>query len=117
MNENSITRRLLEIETLLEKAVDEVARLDEAHVRAKQAFEVSFARAFLTSEHTSDGKRRAEATLQAADEKLAAELAERVLRSCNQRIRKLEKQLSIAQSIGAIARAEMSASGWTAGPS
>lgn len=85
---------------------------DEEWVRAKQAHEVAFSRALLSSNLSSEGKRKAEATLAVADLKLHAEIAAQVLRGVQERIKTLEKQMEIARSVGATSRAEMSANGW-----
>lgn len=108
-----VARRLLELGGLFEAAEKELRARDEEWVKAKQAHEVAFSRALLSSTQSSEGKRKAEAVLAVAELKLHMEIAEQVLRGVKERIRTLDRQMEIARSVGATSRAEMSANGWT----
>ena len=55
-SQTDIVLRLAELSRLLDAATVEVAVLDEEAVRAKQAFEVASARAYLTAEGPVDAR-------------------------------------------------------------
>lgn len=110
---NSVVFRLVELSRFLDLADAECDQRRDEWVHAKQAYEVGYARAFLTSDKTSDMKRKYDAVLQTADLKLAMEIAEALLKSCQSRIATLKEQIEIGRSLGAAARAEWAASTWT----
>jgi hypothetical protein len=89
----------------LDDKSDEIAALDEAHVRLRAAYKSSFARAFLTSAGSNDVRRY---TAEQATEDLAleAELAEQVLRAARESLRVLRDRLEIGRSLGALLRVE-----------
>lgn len=93
---------------MLDAATSEVAELDEAAVRARQVFEVAYARAFLTSDGPVDGRKQ-QAVLATAAEKLAAEIGAQRVRACQERIRTLRVQIEVGRSLGAAQRAEFTA--------
>lgn len=106
---HQVILRLSQLSRMLDSATEEIAELDEAAVRAKSAFEVSFAREFLTSSGAMDARKQ-EAILATADEKLAAEIAEQKVRACRERIRTLRDQIEVGRSLNSAVRAE-----WAAG--
>lgn len=108
-----VGRRLMDLGVMFDEAETELEKRDEECVKAKQAYEVAYSRALLSSNQTSEGKRKAEAVLAVADLKLHAEITEQVVRGVRERIRTLDRQMEIARSVGATSRAEMSANGWT----
>lgn len=110
---NSVVFRLVELSRMLDEATDEIDRLDEAWVQAKQAHSVAFAKAFLTSTERSVDARKQDAVLQCADLHLASEIAEQLVRSAKERIKTLRDQIEIGRSLGAAARAEWVATNWT----
>lgn len=105
---HSVIGRLSELSRLLDAATDEIARLDEEAVRAKQTHEVAYAEAFLTAEGSIDVRKQT-ATLRVREVKLARELAEQKVRACQERIRTLRSQLEVGRSLNAAVRTE-----WTA---
>ena len=100
--------RLSECSRLLDKAQQELADLDEAAVRAKQAFEVSWARAYLKAEGSIEA-RKAEAVLVTAGECLEAELCAAKVRACRERIRTLGAQLDVGRTLSAAIRSQFQA--------
>lgn len=103
-----VVKRLAELSRMLDAATVEVADLDEAAVRAKQAHEVAHARAYLTSEGSIEA-RKAEAILKCADLALAAELAAAKHRACRERIRTLGAQLDVGRSLNSAVRSQFAA--------
>ena len=89
----------------LDDKAEEVARLDEDHVRLRAAYKSAFARAFLTSVGSNDVRRY---TAEQATEDLAleAELAEQVLRAARESLRVLNSRLEIGRSLSALMRME-----------
>lgn len=105
---HSVISRLSELSRLLDAATDEIARLDEEAVRAKAAYEVAYARAFLSAEGSIDVRKQT-AVLEVRDVRLAKEIAEQQVRACQERIRTLRSQLEVGRSLNAAVRTE-----WTA---
>lgn len=110
---NAVAHRLLALGRLLEGARAELEELDENWVKAKQKYETAFARAFLTSQLSSDLKRKYDAVHQTADLCLDAEIKKQLLRACKERIDTLRDQMEIARSVGAASRVEVAATNWT----
>lgn len=89
----------------LDEKSDEIAELDEAHVRLRAEFKRSFAREFLTTAGSND-VRRYTAEQNTADLSLEMELAEQVLRAARESLRVLRDRLEIGRSLGALLRTE-----------
>lgn len=106
---HQVIKRLSDLSRMLDAATMEVGELDEAAVRAKAAYEVRFARSFLSSEGAMD-VRKQQAVLESADQKLSAEMAEQKVRACRERIRTLRDQIDVGRSLNSAVRAE-----WNAG--
>ena len=100
--------RLSECSRLLDKAQQELADLDEAAVRAKQSYEVVWARAYLKAEGSIEA-RKAEAVLVTAGECLEAELCAAKVRACRERIRTLGAQLDVGRTLSAAIRSQFQA--------
>ena len=102
-NQIEIVKRLSELSRLLDAATDEVAILDEAAVKAKQAHEVAAARAYLTAEGSIEA-RKAQAVIACADLALESELAQAKHRACRERIRTIGTQLDTGRTLSAAIR-------------
>ena len=103
-----IVLRLSELSTLLDKATDEIAVLDEDAVKAKQIAEVAEARAYLQAEGSIEA-RKAQAKVQVEDLVLQADLAAAKHRACRERIRTLGVQIEVHRSLGAAIRNQFTA--------
>lgn len=101
----SIVAVLSQIGRDLDGKADEVATLDENHVRLRAQFKVGFARAFMAATGSND-VRRYTAELETAEALLEAELAEQVLRASREALRVLRDRLEIGRSLGAVMRLE-----------
>lgn len=106
---NDVVRRLAELSRMLDAATDEIARLDDAAVRAKGRYQVDFARTFLSSEGSVDARKQS-AVLACKDAWLDAEIAEQQVRACRERIRTIRDQIDVGRSLNSAVRAE-----WAAG--
>lgn len=107
-NQTEVIKRLSELSRLLDKATDDVAKLDHDFITKKALYEKSYALAFVESTGSMD-LRKYEANLQCATYKLEMELAEQVLRACKERINTLRSQISIGQSVSAALRTQFGA--------
>lgn len=100
-----IIRTLSTISKEIDDLTDELARLDEAAVRARQEYKVSFARAFLTADGSMD-IRRYTAETETADAQLAYELADQEHRAAVAQLKALRDRLEVGRSLGALVRLE-----------
>jgi phage shock protein A len=107
---NDVVRRLAELSRMLDNATEEIARLDEAAVRAKGRHMVRFAREFLGQETGSVDARKQTAVLACKDAWLDAEIAEQQVRACRERIRTIRDQIEVGRSLNSAIKAEWSAS-------
>ncbi len=107
-NQIEIVKRLSELSRLLDAATNDIAIADEVSVRAKQAFEVAYARAFLNSEGSVD-QRKHEATIRTQAERLEYEISFQKHRAVKERINTIRAQLSIGQTLSAAIRSQFAA--------
>jgi len=108
---NAIALRLSRLSRELDRKTDELAHLERDAVVKRHAYEIAFARAFLSQEVGSVDARKQAAILATSEEKLAAETAEAVLRAARTRIGTLKTQIETGRSLNALMRAEISLSG------
>lgn len=97
-NHQQALERLAELSKLLDKATDEIAILDEEAVRAKQLYEVAYARAFLDAIGSMDLRRQI-ATYETREQNLTMELAQAKVRAIKERIRTLGTQIEVGRSL------------------
>lgn len=107
-SQTEVLARLAEISRLLDKAKDDIAAFDEVAVRAKQTFEVEYARAYLAAEGSIEA-RKAWATIQTSDVALHAELSAMRLRAARERSRVLGLQLDVGRTLSAAFRSQWAA--------
>lgn len=100
-----IIRTLSKISKEIDELTDELARLDEVAVRARQDYKVAYARAFLTCEGSMD-IRRYSAETDTADLQLASEIADQQHRAAVSQLRALRDRLEVGRSLGALIRLE-----------
>lgn len=111
--------RITEHLSMLSRALDDqtttVEVLDRQAVETRHAYEIAFARAFLSSEGAMD-IRKQKAVMATDTEKLGAEIAEQKLRACRARIATIKVQIDTGRSLGAALKADMAfaGSGFTA---
>lgn len=97
-NHQQALERLAELSKLLDKATDDIATLDEEAVRAKQLYEVAYARAFLDAIGSMDLRRQI-ATYETREQNLTMELAQAKVRAIKERIRTLGTQIEVGRSL------------------
>ena len=110
-----VSHRLGELSKDLDVATIAAEGLDYDAVTKHHAYELAFARAFLSADGAMDARKQ-KAVLATDAEKLDAEIAEAKLRACKARIATLRVQIDTGRSLGAALRAEVSLanSGWSA---
>lgn len=106
---NDVVLVLAEIGRSLEHQKAEIARLDEAAVRAKSRFEVAFARAFINASG-AEGLRKQTAVLETESQKLDMEISQQQLRAAQEAIRVLRDRLDIGRSLNSAIKSEFAAS-------
>lgn len=97
-NHQQSLERLAELSKLLDKATDEIAVLDEEAVRAKQLYEVAYARAFLDAIGSMELRKQI-ATYETREHNLTMELAQAKVRAIKERIRTLGTQIEVGRSL------------------
>lgn len=100
--------RLAELSRMLDAATTEIAVLDEEAVRAKAAFEVAYARAFLDAMGSMDVRKQI-SIYETQAESLACELALMKVRACKERIRTLGVQIEVGRSIASATKTQFMA--------
>lgn len=93
----------------IDETTDDIALRDEQAVRARVAYQVALARAFVTREGSIE-LRKQHAVLDCADLLLAHELADQQYRAAVGQVKALRDRLEIGRSISALARMEWASS-------
>lgn len=105
---SEIVHTLSTISKEIDEKTAELAELDEAQVRARQAFKRRHAEVFLTTDGSMD-VRRYTADSETSDLCLAYEIAEQQHRACVAQLKALRDRLEVGRSIGALVRLEWQA--------
>ena len=105
MTPADIIKTLSTISREIDELTVELTRLDEEAVKARQAFKVAHAKAFLTAEGSMDIRKQT-AELEVADLQLASELADQQHRAAVSQLRALRDRLEVGRSLGALVRLE-----------
>jgi len=110
-----ISERLSMLSRALDEQTDALEVLDRQAVESKHAYEIAFARAFLSSDGAMDIRKQKAVVTTDAD-KFAAEIADQKLRACRARIATIKVQIDTGRSLGAALKADMAfaGSGFTA---
>lgn len=107
---NEIAAWLVELGRRLDDKVTEYAELGEEAAEAKSKAEVAFARHFLGAEGAMDMRKQI-AVLDAADERFAADVAERKVSACKEAISALRLKIDVGRTASANVRAEIALAG------
>lgn len=107
---NDVVKQLAQLGRDLDAKQEEIRLLDDAAVRARSRYEVTFARKFLAAEGNMD-IRKYTATVETAELKLDAEIADQVLRAARESIKVLRDRLDIGRSLNSAIRSEWTAQG------
>lgn len=82
-----------------DQAAENLVTADEEATRAEFDYELAFARALLTSKGSNEAARKAEATLACEDELWAHKVSAQKYRAAKVRVTKLERRISVGQTI------------------
>ena len=93
---------------MLDSATTEIAVLDEESVRAKSAYEVAYARAFLDNQGSMDLRKQI-AIYETQDTNLTYEIAAQKVRACKERIRTLAIQIEVGRSLASAHKTQFNA--------
>ncbi len=102
---NLIASILIQLSRELRSLVVELKQLGKAAAEAKKQAEITYARAFMSATGTMD-ERKQWALHQAADDRFAAELAERAVAGCKAAIQSLHADIDVARTLSATTRDE-----------
>lgn len=109
MTPNDVVLRLSDLSRLLSSAQGELVAADEQAVRARQRYEVAYARAILDADAGNAECRKAIAVLATEAAKLDAEIADQQVRGLRTRLSVLRDQVEIGRSLSAALRSEWAA--------
>ena len=104
---NSAVLELAKLSRTLDEAGQRLHDAERKAVNKRHEYTVAQAKAFLTAEGSIQA-RTAQATLDTADERVAAELAEAEVRILKSDIRILENRMDVGRSVVGVLRAEAS---------
>ncbi|GJF06719.1 hypothetical protein [Pseudonocardia sp. D17] len=107
---NSIVFHLVDLSMELDRVRADAERYARDWIDAKQAYEVAYSRAILSSGQSSADRRKAEAVVATADLKLHMEITHELMRSAKEAADTIKEQIRVGQSLGAAARAEWAVS-------
>jgi len=110
MTPNEIASHLIQLSGALDELVTEYRGLGDAAPEAKKKAEVAYAEAYMRAEGTVE-ERRQFAILVAADERFAADLAERKVSGCREAIRAVHARIDVGRTLSATTRDEMKLAG------
>lgn len=105
-----VEARLYELGRELDHAVAEVKHAEAAYLRAKTAYDLAYARAYLTADGKNATSRDAHTLLQCRAEKDALTEAEVLVRALKENTRRIYTHVDIARSVSVIVRAGIGAS-------
>lgn len=106
---NAVALRLAELSRMLDTCRNELVQADEEAVRARQRYEVTYAKEFLSAEASNAETRKQIAVLGAAAHKFDAEIADQKVRALKTRLSVLRDQVDVGRSLGAAVRSEWAA--------
>jgi hypothetical protein len=107
---NGIAANLIQLSYELDDLVREYRELGDAVAEAKQAAEVSYARAYMEATGTVE-ERKQTAIETAGDSRYTADLAERQVAACREAIRAVHARIEVGRTLSATTRDEMKLAG------
>lgn len=110
---NDVALHLASLARDLDAAVRTLNTADADSVRRREDFTLAYARAFLRSEGAMEVRKQI-ATEQTSAERLAAEVADQIVRGLRRQVDALRIRIDVGRSLGAAVRAEAALAG---GPS
>jgi hypothetical protein len=106
MTPNEVAQNLINLTRELNTLVREYRQLGDDAATAKSAYEVAYARAYLTNSGPVE-ERKQKAIGETADHKFKADLAERRVAACKEAIRACHARLDVGRTLSATVRDEL----------
>jgi hypothetical protein len=104
---NSVAKQLAQLARQLDDLVAAIDDAEKRAVNAREDFTMSYAAAFLSSEGSMDIRRHL-ATERTHDTRLAAELAEQLVKGIRRQIDSIKLRVEVGRTLAATLRSEMS---------
>lgn len=106
MTPNDVALQLARLARDLDEAVRVIEMADRDSVEKKAVADLAFSRAFMAATGSVDARKHI-ATIETHDQRLAAEVADAVVRHLRRRIDALKTRVEVGRSVGAALRTEM----------
>lgn len=103
---NAVAKQLAQLARQLDDLVDAIDDAEKRAVHAREDYTLSYASAFLSSEGSMDIRKHL-ATERTHDTRLAAELAEQLVKGIRRQIESVRIRIDVGRSLGAALRAEL----------
>ena len=107
---NAVAKQLAKLAHQLDDLVAAIDDAEKRAVNAREDYTMSYAAAFLSAEGSMDIRRHL-ATERTHDTRLAAELAEQLVKGIRRQIESVRIRIDVGRSLGAALRAEASLAG------
>lgn len=109
MTPADVSAQLAELSREMDATRIDLARLDDEMVRAKLAFDVAYARAWLGSEGSVEARKQM-AILDCETARLTADIAATKHRACQEQLRSIRSRLDVGRTLSAAIRTEYASS-------
>lgn len=109
-NANDVALQLARLARELDETVRALESADRDAVETRAAYDLTFSRAFMRAEGSID-YRKHHAVVETADARLAADVADAVVRHLRRRIDAIKVRIDVGRSMGAAIRAEIALGG------
>lgn len=106
MTPNDVALQLARLARDLDEAVRVIHSADRKAVELRAAADLAFSRAFMGAAGSVDARKHT-ALMKTHDQRLAADVAEEVVRHLRRRIDALKLRIEVGRSVGAAIRAEL----------
>lgn len=105
LDPNQVVLNLLSLSRSMQQLSDELDDLEKHAVEAKEEYTLAYAKSFLSNGGSVE-VRKQQSLLDTSDERLAAELAETLVRAHKRKIDTLRVRIDVGRSAAALVRAE-----------
>lgn len=107
---NQIAANLAELARELSRTVAAIEHAERDAVEKRGAYDLAFSRAFLAAIGSVDARKH-QAVVETHEQRMAADVADTVVRHLRRKIDEVKTRISTGQSVGAAVRAELALAG------
>jgi len=107
---NMVAGQLAQLARDLDVTVEQMKTAEIDHVEKRAAFDLAFSRAFLSGDGSVDARKHA-AVEKTHDARMAADVADALVRHLRRRLDALKVRIDVGRSVGAALRTEISLAG------